>query len=160
MTLLNVETNLKHGCLSKLAKSKIRMLYAKVTYSNHLMIGYPSLCGFDLWTSGSNFGTDEYAWAAGKKLFQRNTINWKSDQPKTADGDCVSINFSNKTANESTFSLGKCAEEKYFTCEVLISVFVYCKENLIIKFRRPEVDQKLTTFKKNACQFMTYFLVR
>jgi len=86
--------------------------------------GYNSVCGFDLWTSGSNFGTDDFAWASGKKPFKSSDLNWKSGQPKKADGDCVAINFSNQTANDSTFSLGNCADEKFFICEVKL-IFNY-----------------------------------
>jgi len=45
----------------------------------------------------------------------------------------VSLQFSNQTANDSTFSLGNCADEKFFICEVkliFIYLLVFMKENL------------------------------
>jgi len=157
MTLLNVETNTKHGCLSKLAKSIGTKINTYPDYIfNSFIQGYPSVCGADLWTSGSNFGTDDYAWASGKKPLRQSELNWKSGQPKRTDGDCVFLQFSNQSANASTYSLGNCAEEKNFTCEVYL--FDKTTHNVLIilcYFSYRKEKRNPTPFKKNAWLFMT-----
>jgi len=78
------------------------------------------------WTSGTDAGSDDnYFWCPGTKSFSENDVNWKLGQPNSADGDCVFVQFSNKSANSSTYSSGICTEEKYFICEVIF------KERLI-----------------------------
>jgi len=113
MSLLNVETKSKDSCLLKLAKSDIFIVKINIFYL-FISKGYDSICGIDLWTSGSNFGTEEYVWCSKRKPFKSSDLNWKSGQPK-AEGDCVSLQLSNQSL---TFSLGNCAEERFFTCEV------------------------------------------
>jgi len=109
----------------------------------------------DLWTSGSNFGTDDYSWAAGKKPFKQSDLNWKSGQPKKTDGDCVMLQFSNKSANASTFSLGNCAEEKFFTCEVNKKMIICNFKYFFDTCRSRKEQQNLPQSKKNACPSTT-----
>jgi len=73
----------------------------------------------DFWTSATDVGCDDkYLWCSGSKDFNHDEVNWKDEQPKSADGDCVFLQFSNTSVNLSTYSLGSCAEEKRFICEV------------------------------------------
>lgn len=48
-------------------------------------------------------------------------VNWMSGQQNLTDGYCVFVQFSNKSANLTTLSLGDCAQKKKFICEVIIS---------------------------------------
>jgi len=85
-------------------------------------LGYSPVAGVDFWTSGSDAGVDgNYFWCSEMKEFKLNEVNWKSGQPNSADGDCVTVKFSNTSANMSTYSVGNCADEKLFVCEVSTS---------------------------------------
>jgi hypothetical protein len=72
------------------------------------------------WTSAKTDGPDgSMIWCNGKKSVDTAQINWKAEQPNLADGNCVFVQFSNSSANLTTFSLGDCAQERKFICEVL-----------------------------------------
>jgi hypothetical protein len=73
----------------------------------------------DLWTSGTDNGCEgKYTWCNGKKELDHDKVNWLGGKPSSADGDCIFAQFSNKSANASTISLGNCVEKKSFVCEV------------------------------------------
>ena len=73
------------------------------------------------WTSAKTDGPDgSMIWCNGKKSVDATQVNWKAEQPKLADGNCVFVQFSNSSANLTTFSLGNCAQEKKFICEVYL----------------------------------------
>jgi hypothetical protein len=61
-----------------------------------------------------------FLWCAEQKAFHHEQVNWKSGQPESesTDGDCVFVNYSSKSVNESTFALSNCTEKKNFGCEV------------------------------------------
>jgi hypothetical protein len=60
-------------------------------------------------------------------------VNWKSGQPNTADGHCIFVQFSEKSANQTFVSMGDCSQKRKFICQVIIgfslnylkSLFVY-----------------------------------
>jgi hypothetical protein len=71
------------------------------------------------WTSAKNAGPDgSMMWCNGKTSVQIKQVNWKGGQPNLSDGNCVFVQFSNISANLTTFSLGDCAQERKFICEV------------------------------------------
>jgi hypothetical protein len=71
------------------------------------------------WTSAKDGGTRGiFEWCSEKVSVNMQETNWKGSKPKLADGKCVFVQFSNTTANLTTFSLGDCAQEKKFLCEV------------------------------------------
>jgi hypothetical protein len=79
------------------------------------------LSGIEYWTSGTDQGCDDtYLWCAGKKEinFVHKEVNWRNSQRNSADGDCTFVKFSNKNANDSTYALANCAQQKQFICEV------------------------------------------
>jgi hypothetical protein len=72
------------------------------------------------WTSasGENSG-GKLMWGNGKTSLNIEETNWKVGQPNLADGKCVFVQFSNETANRTTFSMGDCAQKRKFLCEVI-----------------------------------------
>jgi hypothetical protein len=72
------------------------------------------------WTSAKTANLDgSLMWCNGKTSLENNQVNWKGgEQPKLADGNCVFVQFSKSSANLTTFSLGDCAQERKFICEV------------------------------------------
>jgi hypothetical protein len=88
--------------------------------------GYPIISGIDLWTSGADTGsTDEYAWCSIKRALKTEESNWKMGEPKPSQGDCIFMQFSSSNANDSTFALGNCADDKNFVCEVIFHKIIY-----------------------------------
>jgi len=80
------------------------------------------LVGTDYWTSGTDVGLDDsYFWCANMTAFEHPNVNWKNGQPVAADGDCVFVQFSNVSANASSYALGNCEEKKSFVCEVKLA---------------------------------------
>jgi len=83
------------------------------------MKGFPKISTVEYWTSGTDFGADgSFFWCSDKKVLRPKRLNWKSGQPKAADGECLFYQFSG-----STFSLGKCDAERNFVCEVQKNIF-------------------------------------
>ncbi|XP_059474381.1 uncharacterized protein LOC132196029 [Neocloeon triangulifer] len=100
MTLLAVEYGDKHRCISDFVKDS-------------------SLVNIDFWTSGSDKDCDgRYRWCSIERDFISRDVNWKSGAPDSIAGDCVSVNFSNTTANQSTYATNNCSKELLFICEV------------------------------------------
>lgn len=91
---------------------------AKYLFNAYILLGYPVTADIELWTSGSRSSDNKYAWCADDKKLDQSTINWKSGQPSSADGDCVSFQLSKFSANLSTFTMGQCTDQKRFVCEV------------------------------------------
>ncbi|XP_059486554.1 mucin-5AC-like isoform X2 [Neocloeon triangulifer] len=99
MTLLAVEYGDKHRCISNFVKISPQV-------------------NVDFWTSGTDKECDDwYRWCSIERDFLSRNVNWKSGEPNSNNGDCVSINFSNATANQSTFSVTNCSKELQFICE-------------------------------------------
>jgi hypothetical protein len=80
---------------------------------------YDPVINVEHWTSASGDSSgSNLMWGNGKTLNIQET-NWKAGQPNLADGKCVFVQFSNKTANLTTFSMGDCAQKRKFLCEVI-----------------------------------------
>lgn len=80
----------------------------------------------DLWTSATDIGSAEYyMWCAGMTDLKHEDVNWKNGKHNSADGDCAFLQFSNSSANESVYALGKCDEKRYFVSEVSIFYILY-----------------------------------
>jgi hypothetical protein len=131
MKLLAVDSNKKHACLSKLSKSKqkiMSMLQSAYfnTYKDFCGViaqlnfidtaGYPTTSGFNLWTSGIQDKRKVVSWCSKKFAAENGPINWSAGQmPSTG---CIALALSNSTVNESTFAVGDCKVAQYFVCEV------------------------------------------
>lgn len=75
----------------------------------------------ELWTSATDEGSDEdFMWCNGNTSVNIKEVNWKGGQPNVADGNCAFVQFSNSSANLTTFSLGDCTKKKKFLCEVYV----------------------------------------
>jgi hypothetical protein len=87
------------------------------------------------WTSGTDDGADgKYMWCGSKLFLNMQDINWESGQPKSADGNCIFVQLSDKSANKTYFSTGDCTQKRKFICEVI-------KWNCIIPFFIPKYFQ-------------------
>jgi Lectin C-type domain len=75
------------------------------------------------WTSAKDDAPEgTFVWCNGNASVNMQETNWKGGQPKLADGKCVFVQFSNRTANLTTFSLGDCDQKRKFICEVIKSL--------------------------------------
>jgi hypothetical protein len=93
----------------------------------------------ELWTSGTDRGYDgNYVWCSSKNFLNTKEVNWKSGQPKTADGHCMFVQFSNKSANQTFVSMGDCSQKRKFICQVKSVIFLH----LLIKNNYYLIDQK------------------
>jgi hypothetical protein len=73
------------------------------------------------WTSGTDRGYDaNYVWCSTKNFLNMTEVNWKSGQPNSADGHCMFVQFSNKSANQTSVSMGDCSQKRKFICQVMI----------------------------------------
>jgi hypothetical protein len=82
---------------------------------------YSLVTNIEYWTSGSDCASDDnYVWTAKDKNLAFAEVNWEKGQPNSVDGDCAFVKFSNISVNLSTFSLGNCATERLFVCELCI----------------------------------------
>jgi len=90
---------------------------------------YDPVINVEHWTSASGDSSGgNLMWGNGKTLNIQET-NWKVGQPNFTDGKCVFVQFSNKTANLTTFSMGDCAQKRKFLCEVKtfnFQILSYC----------------------------------
>lgn len=83
---------------------------------------YDPVIGVEHWTSATDEGSDgNFVWCNGKTSVNMNELNWKGGEPNLAHGNCAFVQFSNSSANWTTFSLGDCAQKKRFICEVKVS---------------------------------------
>jgi hypothetical protein len=82
--------------------------------------GFSAVINTELWTSATDEGFDDnYVWCNGRSNMDVRQVNWKSGgQPNSLDGNCVFVQFSNQSANLTTFSLGDCTQKRKFMCEV------------------------------------------
>jgi hypothetical protein len=81
------------------------------------------------WTSGTDQGSDgNFMWCGNKLFLNKKDVNWKSGQPKSADGHCIFISFSEKSANQTFYSMGDCMQKRNFVCEVIVPTqnILYC----------------------------------
>jgi hypothetical protein len=87
------------------------------------LLVYDPVVNVEHWTSATGDAPENnLAWCNGKKSLDMKEVNWKGGQPIVADGNCVFVQFSNKTSNETTFSLGNCTQKRKFICEVIKTV--------------------------------------
>jgi hypothetical protein len=88
--------------------------------------GYDPVINVEHWTSAKDDAPDgKLVWCNGNTSLNTKKVSWKGDQPNLADGNCVFVQFSNTTANLTTFSLGDCDQKRKFICEVNTSVALY-----------------------------------
>jgi len=110
------------------------------------------------WTSAKTVGPDaSMMWCNGKQSVDSKQVNWKAGQPKLADGNCVFVQFSNSSANLTTFSLGDCAQERKFICDVIYDYLTYFITyfNLLHHHNRNQnLSLKLTPRRTSACFYL------
>jgi Lectin C-type domain len=81
---------------------------------------YDPVVNVEHWTSAKDVNNKgNLKWCNGKTSVNLQETNWKGGKPVLADGNCVFVQFSNSTANQTTFSLGDCDQKKKFLCEVI-----------------------------------------
>jgi Lectin C-type domain len=118
MKLVSVETTMRHACLSKFAKS-LNFCHFYSCYSLKSNAGYDPVVKIEHWTSVTDEGSaGNFMWCSNKTFLDMKYVNWKSGQPNNADGHCAFVQFSEKSANQSTFSMGDCTQKRKFICEV------------------------------------------
>jgi len=94
-----------------------------LSYEHLWLSAYGHLVEKDFWTSGTDQDCDgAYRWCSLNRDFTNPEINWGAAEPKSANGDCVSVRFVNGTTEETVYSTGNCAEEKNFICEVRFAI--------------------------------------
>jgi len=78
------------------------------------------------WTSGTDRGYDgNHVWCSTKNFLNMKEVNWKKGQPNSADGHCMFVQFSNKSANQTFVSMGDCSQKRTFVCQVILLKFVF-----------------------------------
>ncbi|XP_065342023.1 uncharacterized protein LOC135940859 [Cloeon dipterum] len=83
---------------------------------------YPDQCGRDFWTSGTNRGCPgAHFWCSeNEKLNKEEIANWKNGKmPSESSDQCIFINLSNSTLNETYLGADSCTKQKQFLCEAL-----------------------------------------
>jgi hypothetical protein len=86
---------------------------------------YDPVINVEHWTSASGDSSGgNFMWCNGNISLDIKETNWKDGQPKFADGKCVFVQFSNSSANRTTFSLGDCTQKRKFLCEVIMSALL------------------------------------
>lgn len=82
-------------------------------------VEYAPVVNIDHWTSGTDEGYDNnHVWCSTKNLVNMKEVNWKSGQPKIADGHCMFVKYSDKSANQTFVSMGDCSQKRKFICQV------------------------------------------
>ncbi|XP_065342115.1 uncharacterized protein LOC135940912 [Cloeon dipterum] len=98
---------------------------------------YPYQCGRDFWTSGTNRGCPgAYFWCSeSEKLNKEEIANWKNGKvPSESADQCIFINLSNSTLNETYLGADSCTKLKPFLCETFqpgaksVQIARTCKE--------------------------------
>jgi hypothetical protein len=80
--------------------------------------GYDPVVNVELWTSGTDKGYDgNYVWCSSENFLNMKEVNWKSGQPNSADGHCMFVQFSNKSSNQTSVSMGDCSQKRKFICQ-------------------------------------------
>jgi hypothetical protein len=134
MQLVTIDTSTRHACLTKFFRgcqcllSKINNIFwARITLNLFdLLSEYRPVVNVEHWTSAKDGVTEgNWKWCNGDTSVNIQETNWKGGQPNAADGECMFVQFSNRTANLTTFSLGDCAQKKRFMCEVITLVTFY-----------------------------------
>jgi len=119
MKLVTIDTPSRHASLSKFAKS-IFGTFHFFKSMHQFESDYDPVINVEHWTSamGEDSGGNWMSWCNGKISLNVKETNWKGGKPHFADGRCVFVQFSNSSANLTTFSLGDCTQKRKFLCEV------------------------------------------
>jgi hypothetical protein len=120
MQLISIPTPIRQASLTKFlrGKSELKLHSRKKSFFDPV---YDPVVNIEHWTSAKTDGPDgSMMWCNGNTSVEINQVNWKAEQPKLVDGNCVFVQFSNSSANLTTFSLGDCAQERKFICEVYL----------------------------------------
>jgi hypothetical protein len=122
---------------------------------------YDPVINVEHWTSASGDSSGgNLMWGNGKTLNIQET-NWKVGQPNLADGKCVFVQFSNKTANLTTFSMGDCAQKRKFLCEVITFNFKFLTYTVCYAPNRKRWPcLMLTSCRGSACIYLEYQMVQ
>jgi hypothetical protein len=125
MQLVTIDSSTRHAGLSKFAKSVSYLIFFYRLAMYRFESEYDTVINVEHWTSATAGGGADgnLMWCNGKTSLNIQETNWKSGQPNLADGKCVFVQFSNRTANLTTFSLGDCAQKRKFLCEVITLSF-------------------------------------
>jgi hypothetical protein len=114
----------------------------------------------ELWTSGTDKGYDsKHVWCSSKNILNMKEVNWKSGQPNSADGHCMFVQFSNKSANQTFVSMGDCSQKRKFVCQVCklfksVMYFIVIKTINKSLRRRTWQYQRATVCRQSACLCM------
>ncbi|CAB3381754.1 Hypothetical predicted protein [Cloeon dipterum] len=104
MTLLSVETQAEHQCLSDLNNGD-----ANMRYSNRIF-----------WTSGNHRGCPfNFRWCSSSGFFGNTSINWASGQPNNARGlqECVQLTLNAGVSTNSFYNDEACSFAAFYICE-------------------------------------------
>jgi hypothetical protein len=121
---------------------------------------YDTVINVEHWTSATAGGGADgnLMWCNGKTSLNIQETNWKSGQPNLADGKCVFVQFSNRTANLTTFSLGDCAQKRKFLCEVITLGFFLTSSLYLTVCSAPNRKNWLcpmpTSCRQSACFYL------
>jgi Lectin C-type domain len=97
-----------------------RFKYERNFSSTEFVSDFNTITNIEHWTSGKDGITEgNLKWCNGNMSLNVQETNWKGGKPNLANGKCVVVQFSNTTANLTTFSLGDCTQKRKFICEVI-----------------------------------------
>jgi hypothetical protein len=126
----------------------VSLIFNILNTSIYNQAGYPKATKYDYWTSGVNQGCKiGPVWCSSNRSFEFNEVKWKQGHP-SGDNLCVSVQISEKAANETTLASEACSSEKRFICEVIF----FQKENKLLQHFKCFFKVHKTGYRKKQLQ--------